>query len=264
MSNTRDNGPELDYYELRRRHEEYKTRARTAQPPEEAVDAVAPERPAPVPGLGKSAQEKPVRREAPPAEEAPADVLPVEEAAGEESAAPVDPLARFVEDDDDAYYDDGEDMEADEDASANANPNPFDSFIHFFHGVKDGIARRREAKEAELEDLDDLTDEELAALEEDGEADDFELPAQDAPRSASVPQAAQPHDVEDVPEDTEAAPRRLDRRVPDADDLSDAVDGEIDDPDGEDWELDEDAGASGGGLKKFLNLFVTRVDDGEE
>ena len=165
MSNTRDNGPELDYYELRRRHEEYKNRARTAQPAEEADDSLAPERPAPAPRPRESAAEKPVRRDAPPVEDAPAERLPAEEPDETESDVPVDPFARFVEEDD-APYDD-EDMEPDEDEEADANPNPFDSFIHFFHGVKDGIARRREAKEAELEDLDDLTDEELAALEED-------------------------------------------------------------------------------------------------
>ena len=47
MSNTRDNGPELDYYELRRRHEAYKRRAREL--PRQAQDGDAPRADRPLP-----------------------------------------------------------------------------------------------------------------------------------------------------------------------------------------------------------------------
>ena len=45
MSNIRDNGPELDYYELRRRHEQYKSRARRPVQPTEAAKPVEAARP---------------------------------------------------------------------------------------------------------------------------------------------------------------------------------------------------------------------------
>ena len=250
MSNTRDNGPELDYYELRRRHEEYKNRARTVQPSQKAADAVQPERPAPNLKPNAPAAEASARRKAPPVEELPAEELSTEQPIEEERSASVDPLARFVDEDEDEIYDE-EELEPEEDEAA--NPNPFDSFIHFFHGVKDGIARRREAKEAELEDMDDLTDEELAALEGDEAAEDFDPPVQGAP----APEAAQPHDVEDDGVEFDSAARS----DPAEADSLDAAEDEFGDSDAEEWEPEEEEGASGGGFKKFINLFVTRVDD---
>lgn len=211
MSNNRDNRPELDYYELRKRHEEYKSRARVARTmdaPAEAKEAVEGEAP---------------RASAPAAEVRPA---PVE--VSEPEAAPVDPLARFVEEDE-PYADDADEGASDE------NPNPFDSFIRFFHGVKDNIAARREGKDADLEDLDDLTDEELAALEADEAFD--EVPAA---QEGAV-------DVKDAGEPLPRSARRHAAEAPSFDESA----------------LFEEEEERESGFKRFINLFVTRVDDDE-
>ena len=180
MSN-RENGPDLDYYELRRRHQEYKSRMRTQPSEPEAKPAPAP------------APEEPLRADE--IQDAPVDIpadIPAEEPAEQ------DPLASFVLSDEEPYEDEldyGD--EPKDDAS-----NPFNSFIRFFHGVKDNISARREAQEAaELDALDaDLTDEELAALGEefdgleqtDGDAraedmgEGFEDAGEQAPRKSGL------------------------------------------------------------------------------
>lgn len=95
-------------------------------------------------------------------------------------------LAQYVEDDEDA-------LPADEDyadeAAPRGQPNPFDSFIRFFHGVKDNLAARREARDAELENMDDLSEEELAALaaDEDDALDFDEI----SPRPSANPRRSQ-------------------------------------------------------------------------
>ena len=265
MSNTRDNGPELDYYELRRRHEEYKNRARMVQPPEETADAVPSERTVPDSRPSAPVAEKPARREAPPLEDLPDETVSVSAPMDADGDAPDDPLARFVEEE---PYDDEEVPELEDEDGADVNPNPFDSFIHFFHGVKEGIARRREAKEAELEDLDDLSDEELAALAgDDGEFDEIDeefegLDEDGEEMDVPAPRASKKAAVEDVQEALDVESPRPSRREPIETDFSE--DG-FEDPDDEDWELEEEEDApSGGGFKKFINLFVTRVDEADE
>ena len=60
MSNTRDNGPELDYYELRRRHEQYKSRARRPVQPTEAAKPAEAARPVePTPAASDEAAQRP-------------------------------------------------------------------------------------------------------------------------------------------------------------------------------------------------------------
>ena len=237
MSN-RDNGSEFDYYELRRRHQEYKSRMRTTQP----AEPVPKSNPVPAPDPGFQPEEPlhvdeiadaPVH--APISE--PVDI-PAPESVGAPSPEPVDvpasepedadPLANFVLSDEEAYED--EDYEGDMDG---ANPNPFDSFIRFFHGVKGNISARRQAQEDEEFDAldDDITDEELAELEAEE-------------RKSS---------------------RRLRRHA--GDELSDSESDDFDDEDFDDEDFDdedfedEEDDRRPSGFKRFLNLFVTRVDE---
>lgn len=257
MSNNRDNGPELDYYELRRRHEEYKSRARmvqedaqpeAAEPPRERAKPRGPKPQAPAP--------EPVEEEIPVADE---------------PSAPADPLAQYVEDDEDALPAD-EDY-ADEAAPAD-NPNPFDSFIRFFHGVKDNLAARREARDAELENMDDLSEEELAALaaDEDDALDFDEISP--APERKSPPQPIQPRMTEPQSDAAEALdiedPAPVSRRArrhaqPETDiegaPIAEDYEGDFDEEDFDEEYLDGEEDAPRGGFKKFLSLFVTRIDD---
>ena len=248
MSNTRDNGPELDYYELRRRHEQYKSRARKPVQPAEAAKPAEASRPVePTPAepvetqrpAEQAAAPKPPRREdrARPAE----DFVPEEDF--DESAAMVNEIPA----DDEAEFPEEE----------YENPNPFDSFIRFFHGVKDNISARRSAKHADEEiDPED-------ALDENGD------PAEEAPakrlfgRKRPEPDfdEAEFDDLDGEAEDIDGVevdgqPLRS-APVKDSADLDEFDDEEFDDEEFEDE-------APKGGFKKFLNLFVTRVDEEDE
>ncbi|MBP3410153.1 MAG: hypothetical protein J6M10_04060 [Clostridia bacterium] len=279
MSKTRDNSPELDYFELRRRHEEYK-RARSApQPVKNSVE----ER------LERQVAQQKARPEPVAAEQAPINDVQ-DELDVETKAAPMDAFEEAIEENYEAYEDD---MDYDEEAEEElANPNPFDSFIRFFNGMKSNMASRRQ-KDDELEDLDleDLTDEELAELEAEGLEDldeDFkeEAPAPAKPRFSLrrnvQPDAEDDEDeiapVEDI-EDIDDLPRPARKAAPsivdededfDDSDFDDLDDEDFDDEDFDDEDFDEedfdeeDDAPRKGGFKKFVNLFVTRVDEDEE
>lgn len=275
MSKTRDNSPELDYFELRRRHEEYK-RARSAPQPEKNSVEERLER--------QVAQQKAKPEPVVVAEETPIndaqDALEVEA-----KAAPVDAFEEAIEENYEAFEDDMDyDEEADEEA---VNPNPFDSFIRFFNGVKSNRAARRQ-KDDELEDLDldDLTDEELAELE-DEDLDDLDEYFEDEPAPAkprfslrrNVRSDAEEdeeeftaaEDIEDLEEDPrpvrKAAPRFADADADedfDDEDFEGLDDEDFDDEDFDDEDFEDDDAPRKGGFKKFVNLFVTRVDEDEE
>lgn len=279
MSKTRDNSPELDYFELRRRHEEYK-RARSApQPVKNSVE----ER------LERQVAQQKARPEPVAAEQAPINDVQ-DELDVETKAAPMDAFEEAIEENYEAYEDD---MDYDEEAEEElANPNPFDSFIRFFNGMKSNMASRRQ-KDDELEDLDleDLTDEELAELEAEGLEDldeDFEeeAPAPAKPRFSLrrnvQPDAEDDEDeiapVEDI-EDIDDHPRPARKAAPsivdededfDDSDFDDLDDEDFDDEDFDDEDFDEedfdeeDDAPRKGGFKKFVNLFVTRIDEDEE
>jgi len=242
MSNTRDNIPEMDYYELRRQREEYKQRMR----------------------MDQNAEKRSFAMPAEPAEETfaePVSVEPQPEFIEEQpKAAPVarDAFEAAIED---SYedFDEGEDFDdAEEDI---ANPNPFDSFINFFHGMKSSISARR-GKEEELDDLDDLTDEELAELE----AEEFG----DAPvRPARKPRRAErSFEDEEADADEEGAmdiggdmPARAMRRQhieTDFDEGEEFIDDDFEDED-EDYLPPKKSG-----FKKFMGLFVEREDEADD
>ena len=248
MSNTRDNGPELDYYELRRRHEQYKSRARKPVQPAEAakpVEATRPVEPTPAEPIEtqRPAEQadapKPPRREdrVRPAE----DFVPEEafdDSAAMDEEIPADDEAEFPEDE----YE---------------NPNPFDSFIRFFHGVKDNISARRSAKHADEEvELED-------ALDEDGD------PAEEAPAKRIFGRKRPEPDFDEAEfDDLDGEAEDIDGVEVDGQPLRSAPvkDGadldEFDDEEFDDGEFEDEAPR--GGFKKFLNLFVTRVDEEDE
>ena len=273
MSKTRDNSPELDYFELRRRHEEYK-RARSAPQPEKNPVEERLER--------QVAQQK-AKAESVVVEETPVndiqDALDVEA-----KAAPMDAFEEAIEENYEAFEDDMDyDEEADEEA---VNPNPFDSFIRFFNGMKSNRASRRQ-KDDDLEDLDleDLTDEELAELENEDLADldeDFEdEPAPAKPRFSlrrnvrndveeDEEEFAPAEDIEDLKDAPRPArkpasgPAAADEDFED-DDFEGLDDEDFDDEDFDDEDFeDEDDAPRKGGFKKFVNLFVARVDEDED
>lgn len=293
MSKTRDNSPELDYFELRRRHEEYK-RARNAPQPEKISVEERLERQV----AQRKAKPEPIAAEETPIN----DVQDTPDV--EIKAAPVDAFEEAIEENYEAYADDMDD-DSDDDA---VNPNPFDSFIRFFNGVKSNMSARRH-KDDELEDLelDDLTDEELAELEAEeadntADTDFYEDEATPAPakRRFSLRRSVQPDEdyeddeleeidpIEDVKDikDIESAPRSarkkasdfIDEDEDDSDsDNSDFDDEDFDDSDfeglddddfddeddeDEEYEDDEDRPHKNG-FKKFVNLFVTRIDEDE-
>ncbi len=251
MSNTRDKSPELDYYELRRRHEEYKARARRpAQPVAGQTSEAAQEanRPAAEPKAPEIQRKEPV--EAPRPRRAGERVQPAEE------ELPAEEYADPEED-----YEDGFDPDAEEAPEEEyENPNPFDSFIRFFHGVKDKLAVRHSEEPVDGEELpeDDYEDEdeEVPAKRRFGrnrpqpDFDEAEYDDLDGEETGNA------EDVADIQEDMRPVHRRAEAAGDfDGEDLDDA------DFDGEDFEGEQ---AHGGGFRKFMRLFVTRVDDADE
>ncbi len=263
MSNTRDNGPELDFYELRRRHEEYKSRVRASKTINDTPVAERLER--------KQNKSQALREESAPI--APDAESPVEiHDAADEPELEVeeqDPLARLVEMDEE-----GEDLDNFEEDDRDAeNPNPFDSFIRLFHGIKSNIAARREAREAaEMEALDDdLSEEELAALEME-EADDWEMADPVSTQkvasgnTGSTPeQGEEILDIEDAPEPvSRRSSRRNKADLQSEEDYAEDTDSYLEDDDESAYLEDDEMDDRGSGFKRFLNLFVTRVDEDEE
>lgn len=252
MNNTRDNSPELDYFELRKRHEEYKNRTRAKQ------------------SLEKAAAEKLERKQAQRAAQQEEEILhPADAPVAPEfkdSVEEADPLDAFDEAIEEGY-EDFDDADADEyddsEGEADENPNPFAPFIRGFNGMKSkmagGLFSRRakhaEDDEDEFEGFDDLQEDIEAAPEQprraaaQPEADDEAFEAADAAM-----------DIEDdIP-----APAFADEDDGFDDDFDDGFDDDGEDFDDADEDFDEeDDVPSKGGFKKFINLFVTRVDDDE-
>ena len=329
MSNRRDNDPSLDYFELRRRHEEYKNRERLAKLEKKGIDRTEPPRTRPQANtsvqpaasevsessvdpnesveLGHAAmnaadgQDNSVELEA-----------PIEQAAPVESDTSAEPEA-FEEDDyniaaaDDGYesedrtesseagYEDGYEDES----FADENPNPFDSFIRVFHGLKNRLSQRRGRRNA-AEEAPDAYDEEYfedessvegEALAEDYADDSAGEVVENAPahrgffarRHASKAQFEEPsEEIEDVPmdetldiEDEPPAGEALDIE----DDLpipqTKSIDGnrqredpEIDeDYEDEDYsedEADESVSDNLSRFQKFLRLFIVPIDPNED
>ncbi len=191
MSNNWENEPSLDYFELRRRHEEYKNSQRKAQEqPEAEAPADEPAQP----------EVEPAAAEAGGAVEDAQDVFQPDAVDAEDIAEDLDEV-----------YPADEDGDGDGDAG-NDNPNPFDSFISAFHGLRSRFGKGR-ARRADEEDDEEYEDEELDDGEEPrpvrdlpedgGEALDIEDLPEDMPdRSAGEDGGNAPDDTgDDVPED---------------------------------------------------------------
>lgn len=214
MSNHRDNSPELDYFELRRRHEQYKSRER--------MERSADQAPA----------EKPLRAAAPV--EAEDEAHPIQP----EIQKPADAFEEAIEE---GYEDfENEDFEA-ADAADQAladDANPFGSFIHFFHGVKDNLSARRASKlEADepADSIEDLPDESPADLAKDeGIETGFEDEGDDFIDDEY-------EDLEDLPEKQSGFKKFVGlfvQRVEDDEDTSDAD--EAEDFEGDDFDFEND------------------------
>ena len=163
MSNKRDMEPSLDFYELRRRHEEFKNSQRQAkaQPKEaEPVEAEA------------VVDEAPVTEQAPSYADAPVEAA--ETAVDAEDTVPAPSADFVVEDTADAPEDGDYEDEDGGDADASDNPNPFDPFIHAFKGIRSRIGKRFGRGGEEEEEADEDEDEEYGdedyEEEESGEA----------------------------------------------------------------------------------------------
>ena len=239
MSRNQNNTPEMDYYELRRRHEEYK--ARTSAPVRPRIEMKA-ETPAEDIENVQPAQTEPVKEARP-------DAAPEADRSFEEE------------------------IEAEErknarpEGSAPASDNPFASFLQFASRVKGKMRPRRGGRHDEDEMYDDVDFDE--ALDADpaapAEHDDEGVDLSDDPREYE--EAVQAGDIADV-EFAEPAYNRAPHAHPD-DDYGDAG---YDDEDYDEYadepydDADEDASSDDQphGFKKFLNLFITRVDPDEE
>ena len=140
MSNKRDIEPSLDYFELRRRHEEYKNSQRQVkpQPAAEAAEDAEATQSSPEALPVETARPEPVAVEP---EDVDIDAAPVAgDAADAGGALPVRdelPEDDFVEESFDDDFDDAADVGSDAD-----NPNPFDSFIHAFKGIRGRLSGR--------------------------------------------------------------------------------------------------------------------------
>ena len=273
MSNKREIEPSLDFYELRRRHEEYKNSQKQKAQPEAAENSdatVGPE----VPGGAREP-----RRVAPAGGEVAVEETPVAgsewaPAAGqtEDGASGAEALdlsdvpedqARLDEGDDDALPE-GDAASEDDDAGAD-NPNPFDSFIHAFHGIRGKLSgrfgRRRGGDEEDYEDEDE--DEDAAPLEDTvGEQPHPTVDLNDGGDAApgdDLPAGAEDDaPVEDVLED---APKR---RAPrhDGAEVGELQDVDPDDEDEDEYE-DVDEPRELSGFQRFLRLFVVPIDEDE-
>ena len=319
MSNKREIEPSLDYFELRRRHEEYKNSQRQKDEPgqetaaqgefdrQEAASAPAePAMQAGEPDDGKAfpqAQTVLQAEAAPQAQPIPQDV-PAEEFEVKDAAyEPEDVTGKKDRPDsldaqdgpdngqdveDAALLDDAmpEDDDQDDEAVAGDNPNPFDSFIHAFKGLRGKLAGRfgrRRQDDEEYEDDEPLEDElpDDEPLGDDGPVDGQrgEAPAAE-PGNASASVIAKADEapqgdvaVEDVSDDvavggpavTGMKADKAEGREMDNEGLSDE-DVDVDDGDDEDYDEDygEDDPGRVSGFKKFLRLFIVRVDDEEK
>lgn len=160
MNHNGDNSPSMDYYELRRRHEQFKKRhaineaseakARPAQN-HSVKPAEAPVQPSAEKVLRDAKPEQPVEDVLPQAASAaPEEVVLEPEAAPIEAPAEDDVIDIPLEEEPiDDYADEDDDF--DEDEENNGNPNPFESFISLFHGVQNRIRRGHNASDEDEE-----------------------------------------------------------------------------------------------------------------
>ena len=286
MSNKREIEPSLDYFELRRRHEEYKNNQKQKEAPEapesagEApVENARPEAQAePRPYAAETAApevygEEPVRVEARTIAPGAVDIAPeVADVAPAVEDAPQTLNLSDTLDDADAPsegqpVDDAlEDDDLQEDGRANDNPNPFDSFIHAFKGLRGKLSGRfgRRGEEEVYED--DAPEEELSDEVTDGEGGDADAPAVQevvAPVQRQAEEApSEDAAVEDVLDEAPSVRQTLKPE----DDVP-AVNGGDDDEDYDDGDYDEEADEEPkkpGRLKRFMRLFVVRVDEDED
>ena len=278
MSNIRDNEPSLDYFELRRRHEEYKNNQARAKAAAEqqplAEDAVEPEN-------GSAPREQaPVT---PAQDAAPAQAADVVEAP---DALNPDETVSGVEDTitDELPEDDGQQEDDLEQEPAGDNPNPFEPFLNAFSNLRGKLASRfgrRGGNDEDYADGEDAGDEDYA--DADGENADGEnyadagedlQDAEEAParwQKPEQPAAEEAVAVEDVavedvaPEDVPApasAPRSADELEDgDFDEVLDEDDADEDDADEDDEDADRPEQPSG--FKRFLRLFVVPADEVE-
>ena len=278
MSNRREIEPSLDYFELRRRHEEYKNSQKPKDGAEPEPVALAEPamteapvmvaEPAPVAEPAETAASVPVTEEPAPATEA--ETVTVEDVApGAEDAPGGLNLSDTLEDRVPADMDDAAlvDDEMPRDEADDGNPNPFDSFIHAFRGIRSKLSgrfgRRGQADEEYDDELpeDDLPVDTLP--QDDGASDETPVRAADAPETRPAPPADADHgSVEDVLEDAPAAPvaQRRDAGVAAPEDEVTGDEGDYD----EDEDYEEDGGQERvGRFKKFLRLFVVPISEEE-
>ncbi len=270
-----ESGGGVDYFELRRKHLEYKKKA--APQPETVEDTAPP----PV-----REEDAPFMRPAPPAEDVDMADVPEEEIPTEEI-----PAADFPEQDAHAAYARAENEEETfaEDEGDDYGGNPFHSFILAFNKIRDKIAARR-AQSAHGEVLDDSDDgyedeepqeerrgpfrffrrheeepEEYEPEDDDPEADaPDEAPAEEIPEEAptgDAPDSDAPIEdaVNDIPvEPFDSEMIDMPEQVVPVEQASTAHDADAayDDYD----EDEEDDRPHGDGFKRFVNLFIVRED----
>ena len=282
MSNKREIEPSLDYFELRRRHEEYKNSQRQKDGPEASDAAEAPE----AAGNTADAPVEPARPEVEPVVAEPAPEAVPEPETLRFEAGDVAPAAGNVSgeldlDDsmdgedggaDDAVQDealsddalmDGDEME---DAADVDNPNPFDSFIHAFKGIRGKLSDRFGRRNREEADEDEALADDALADETAGAAQEVE-PGEAADTAAAIPSdSVMPSETDEVPqpdapvEDVfdEAPAAQPARDV--ADDTA-PEDGTLDEAD-EEYDEDDEPERKGR-FKRFLRLFVVPIDEDE-
>jgi hypothetical protein len=259
------NGSGVDYYELRRKHQEYKKKAGHRQ---EDDGATPPPEDAPYVRPAVPAEDAPYARPVHFAEPVRAKSVPAED-------EPEDKHIAFAADED-AYPDDGE---ADDSSS-----NPFHSFILTFNKIRDRFAARRGAQDEEgLDDADDDYGDEEPREEkrapfrflkrhaeeiDEEEADEPEEPSGDE-RFSKAP--ARPAEVEKHATAIPAAPKKEavapvaldvpeDESVPEAEEISVSRPMDEDEYEGPGVEDEEDDAPRESGFKRFLNLFIVRED----
>ena len=240
MSNNWDNEPSLDYYELRRRHEEYKNSLRQVKEKPDAGDDA--------PAAGEA---EPVAEVRPEAEDAPVETEPLD----------LSPDVPADDADGDFPPEDADDDMGDaDDEAVNDNPNPFDSFIKAFHGLRDRIGKRKARRDDGIEDEEedfvddadegDADDHPEAPSADYGSVDDVDDAADDAPETGEA------LDLEDLPE---GEPVRAGRPLAGAEESDYDEDAYGD----EDEEEEEPSSGEISGFKKFLRLFVVPVEPDE-
>lgn len=293
-----ENGSGIDYYELRRRHQEYKKNANQADDAQErpetpAVSARAADAPterAPIERTPDAYAEKPRA----PVQDVPEDDFPEENSPEDAFPQSVRRAEAYDADDEGDDGDDGAD---------DSGANPFQSFFTAFQKIKGKLSTARAEKRATqvIDDSDDGYDEDEEPIEEkkgpfrflrrredfpdeaeEGAEEPEEAPVEDIADVADAPAQAAPEapdapaqedvpawddepviepeafDAADLPEDEPPISPALARKRAAADD-EDEDSGDDRDEDDDDEEDDDDAPRAGG-VKRFLNLFVVREE----